>query len=61
LRKLAAPRLQALVDLYGLTANLAVLEGLDVLYFAKRESPDALRFTVAVGHRVPVHGKRFRR
>lgn len=37
------------------TVNLAVLDGDEILYVAKRESPEPLRLTVEVGRRLPAH------
>jgi IclR family acetate operon transcriptional repressor len=37
------------------TVNLAVLDGDEILYVAKRESAEPLRLTVEVGRRLPAH------
>jgi IclR family acetate operon transcriptional repressor len=51
----ARPHLQRLVDLSGETANLAVLEGDDVVYLAQVPSPHTLRMFAEVGRHVPPH------
>jgi IclR family acetate operon transcriptional repressor len=52
---LARPHLARLVDQVGETANLAVLEGIHMVYVAQAPSPHTLRIFAAVGRRVPVH------
>ncbi len=49
------PYLAELVDLCGETANLAVLEGDDVVYVAQVPSPHTLRMFAEVGRHVPPH------
>ncbi|MBO1756338.1 IclR family transcriptional regulator [Allobranchiibius sp. CTAmp26] len=51
----AQPRLQALVDEIGETANLAGLEGDAVVYVAQAPSPYAVRMFTEVGRRVSAH------
>ena len=51
----ARPYLRELVDLSGETANLAVLEGDDVVYVAQVPSPHTLRMFAEVGRHVPPH------
>lgn len=55
LARSARPHLKALVDLAGETANLAVLEGDDVVYLAQVPSPQTLRMFAEVGRHVPPH------
>jgi IclR family acetate operon transcriptional repressor len=49
------PYLAELVDASGETANLAVLEGDDVVYVAQVPSPHTLRMFAEVGRHVPPH------
>lgn len=51
----AAPALRAAVEATGETANLAVLEGAQMVYVAQSPSPHTLRIFAEVGRRVPVH------
>lgn len=51
----ARPVLSGLVGLTGETANLAVLEGDDVVYVAQVSSPHTLRMFAEVGRHVPPH------
>jgi len=51
----ARPHLAELVALSGETANLAVLEGDDVVYVAQVSSPHTLRMFAEVGRHVPPH------
>jgi IclR family acetate operon transcriptional repressor len=55
LGRAAAPVLDRLAVRSRQTVNLAVLDGDEILYVAKRESPDPLRLTVEVGRRLPAH------
>lgn len=55
LARSARPHLSALVELAGETANLAVLEGDDVVYLAQVPSPQTLRMFAEVGRHVPPH------
>lgn len=55
LARSARPYLAQLVDLSGETANLAVLEGDDVVYVAQVPSPHTLRMFAEVGRHVPPH------
>lgn len=41
--------------LSGETSHLAVLEGLDVIYICKHDSPQAIRMISYIGNRVPAH------
>lgn len=50
------PLLSELVDAVGETANLAVLEGDEVVYVAQVPSPHAMRMFTEVGRRVLPHG-----
>ncbi len=55
LARSAEPCLAELVGLSGETANLAVLEGDDVVYVAQVPSPHTLRMFAEVGRHVPPH------
>lgn len=55
LSRSARPHLAELVALSGETANLAVLEGDDVVYVAQVPSPRTLRMFAEVGRHVPPH------
>ena len=55
LARSARPYLAELVDASGETANLAVLEGDDVVYVAQVPSPHTLRMFAEVGRHVPTH------
>jgi|EndMetStandDraft_8_1072994.scaffolds.fasta_scaffold21504_3 IclR family acetate operon transcriptional repressor len=55
LARTARPYLAELVAISGETANLAVLEGLDVVYVAQVSSPHTLRMFAEVGRHVPPH------
>lgn len=55
LARSARPHLTELVTLSGETANLAVLEGDEVVYLAQVPSPHSLRMFAEVGRHVPVH------
>ncbi|MCA1780783.1 MAG: IclR family transcriptional regulator [Intrasporangiaceae bacterium] len=51
----SAPALRAAVEATGETANLAVLEGDQMVYVAQSPSPHTLRIFAEVGRRVPLH------
>jgi IclR family transcriptional regulator, acetate operon repressor len=55
LARSARPYLGQLVELSGETANLAVLEGDDVVYVGQVSSPHTLRMFAEVGRHVPPH------
>ncbi|MCW2844059.1 MAG: IclR family transcriptional regulator [Nocardioides sp.] len=55
LARSARPYLAELVTLSGETANLAVMEGDDVVYVAQVSSPHTLRMFAEVGRHVPPH------
>ena len=55
LARSARPFLDQLVAVSGETANLAVLEGDDVVYVAQVSSPHTLRMFAEVGRHVPPH------
>jgi IclR family acetate operon transcriptional repressor len=55
LGRAAGPVLDRLMLRSRQTVNLAVLDGEEILYIAKREPPEPLRVTVEVGRRVPAH------
>jgi IclR family acetate operon transcriptional repressor len=55
LAAVAAPALRAAVEVTGETANLAVLEGDQMVYVAQSSSPHTLRIFAEVGRRVPLH------
>lgn len=51
----ANPALRAAVEATGETANLALLEGVEMVYVAQASSPHTLRIFAEVGRRVPLH------
>jgi DNA-binding IclR family transcriptional regulator len=51
LPRLAQPALEQLVEQTGETAQLGVLDGCDIIFVARAESPQALRMPSAVGRR----------
>ncbi|ASO22757.1 IclR family transcriptional regulator [Actinoalloteichus hoggarensis] len=51
----ARPRLAELTEATGETANLAVLEGSQLVYVAQAPSPHSMRMFTEVGRRVPAH------
>lgn len=55
LARSARPYLAELVELSGESANLAVLEGQDVVYVAQSPSPHSLRMFAEVGRHVSPH------
>lgn len=55
LARSARPHLSELVAISGETANLAVLEGKQVVYVAQVSSPHTLRMFAEVGRHVPPH------
>ena len=55
LRNLSRPHMQRLWNLTAETVNLAVLEGLDILYLDVMESAHTFRLTSQVGSRRPIH------
>ncbi|MCW2791091.1 MAG: IclR family transcriptional regulator [Nocardioides sp.] len=55
LARSSRPFLAELVTLSGETANLAVLEGDDIVYVAQVSSPHTLRMFAEVGRHVPPH------
>ncbi len=55
LGRAAASALDRLAVRSRQTVNLAVLDGDEILYVAKRESPDPLRLTVEVGRCLPAY------
>jgi IclR family acetate operon transcriptional repressor len=55
LARSSRPHLAELVSLSGETANLAMLEGDDVVYVAQVPSPHTLRMFAEVGRHVPPH------
>lgn len=55
LARSARPYLSELVELSGESANLAVLEGNDVVYVAQSPSPHSLRMFTEVGRHVTPH------
>jgi DNA-binding IclR family transcriptional regulator len=54
-RKIVHPFLIDLGTRHEETANLGIMEGLDIIYADKVESPHLLRMDLAVGCRVPSH------
>lgn len=55
LRKLAAPFMRTLADQTGETVHLSVLDGLDVVYVDKIDSPQPIRAYSMVGGRAPAY------
>lgn len=55
LGRTAAPVLDRLAVRCRNTVNLAILDRDEVLYVARRDSPEPLRLTVEVGRRIPAH------
>lgn len=51
----AMPVLAALRQVTGETVQMAVLDGLEVVFIERLESPLTLRFVVRAGHRMPAH------
>ncbi|MFF2371095.1 IclR family transcriptional regulator [Agromyces sp. NPDC058110] len=52
---LAKPQLKALVERLGETANLATIDGDQVIYVSQAPSPHAMRMFTEVGRRSPLH------
>ena len=48
-------RLKGLVDRFGETCYYGVLEGSQVLYLEKMDSPNPLRMLTTIGHRLPAY------
>jgi len=55
LRSIALPHLQELVKITGETANLVILDGRNVVYVDKVESPSVLLTLHRIGKRAPAH------
>ncbi len=55
IRKQAAPFMQALADKTGETVHLSVLDGVDVVYIDKIDSPQPIRAYSMVGGRAPAY------
>ncbi|MEW6105443.1 MAG: IclR family transcriptional regulator [Bacillota bacterium] len=55
LRSAAGPYLQQLVEKYQETAHLVILDGGEVLYVDKRESPRSTHVVSQVGRKLPCH------
>lgn len=53
--RLCRPELARLVERFGETAHVAVLDGAEALYIAAEESDKTLRMMSPVGSRVPLH------
>jgi IclR family KDG regulon transcriptional repressor len=53
--RVSQPVLAALVGEHGHTANLAILDGHDVVYLLKHDSPRPIRLVSAQGKRLPAH------
>lgn len=54
-RRLAAPYMRELADATGETVHLSVLDGLDVVYIDKIDSPQPVRAYSVVGGRAPAY------
>jgi DNA-binding IclR family transcriptional regulator len=55
IRKIVHPFLIGLRARHEETANLAILDGLDIVYIDKIESPHLLRMDLAIGCRIPAY------
>ncbi|NYT37821.1 IclR family transcriptional regulator [Allopusillimonas soli] len=55
IRKVASPLMQALADKTGETVHLSVLDGFDVVYIDKIDSPQPIRAYSMVGGRAPAY------
>lgn len=55
LRRCAAPAMRALADQTGETVHLSVLDGMEVVYIDKIDSPQPIRAYSMVGGRAPAH------
>jgi len=55
LAQLAQPLLQSLCQRLGLTTNLGVLDGTNVVYLLRMQPPGAFQGAVRVGSRLPAH------
>jgi IclR family transcriptional regulator, acetate operon repressor len=55
LAQLAQPCLEELVRLTGESANLAAIEGGEIVYLAHVDAPRVVRMFTVVGNRVPLH------
>ena len=55
LQRLTTPHLEKLVDVTGETAHLGVLDGSEVVFIAKAESPHPVRIPSGVGFRSPAY------
>lgn len=53
--RVALPHLRNARDVLGETVQMAILDGLDNVYIAKEESPQAFRLVSDVGNRLPAH------
>jgi len=53
--QMAMPQLKSLVDRLGETANLATIDGDNVVYVSQAPSPHAMRMFTEVGGRAPLH------
>lgn len=55
IRRAAGPEMTALLEEFGETVHLAVLDGQEIIYLDKLESPRSIRLFSAVGKRGPVY------
>jgi len=55
LLRLGIPVVRKLAERSGETVNLAVLDGMEVMYLAQQESPSTLRISPEIGVRLPSH------
>lgn len=55
LRRFAAPMMEELMELTGETVHLSVLDGSDVVYVHKVDSPHTVRAYTQIGGRAPAH------
>ena len=54
-RDLCRPYLSELLETYGETVNLAVLDGLDIVYAEKMEGTGSMRICTQIGQHLPFH------
>ncbi|BAF58658.1 MAG: IclR family transcriptional regulator [Pelotomaculum sp.] len=55
LRKVAVPYLRQLVDEYGETVHLVIMDDGQVVYVDKIDSPQSIRMVSRIGRRLPAH------
>ena len=55
LEDICAPYLRSMLEETGETVNLAIRDGSEVVYIAKKESPHSMRISTSVGKRMPMY------